>query len=383
MHDVSVSAVQRHAAAPWRAWQSVIPSLMTITNSPDTDSLFHSTPISRAQLTQLQSTISQQMNKPTFLHKPLGSALRLQTTQKKQVSTIQRNILKQLYNSFTDTPTERAILLSQSTSHTGAHLMQPRSEAYEIEDRCFRVSVARRLMLPHPVAANPAYVVQFCPNKSAAGVICNKPLDPKLHHCYGCRYGRRCGSQTCSTGPMSCRYHSITQWGQSKQGTRSACPPERARMDLVFNLRGSITYLDVSIVAPFSCNPSLVAAASTKPGLMAKRERRRPSLIGIHTSILSHSSLRQLVDPVHMPRSSSITCCEMLTTHQLLSETPGPPSRAFSTVPSPNNNLWLPLRDPRSLLSPSCQFHIVFAYAQYRQQFPPPVCGHWHYAQVA
>ena len=66
------SAVQRHAAAPWRAWQSVIPSLMTITHSPDTDSLFHSTPILRAQLTQLQSTISQQMNKPTFLHKPLG-----------------------------------------------------------------------------------------------------------------------------------------------------------------------------------------------------------------------------------------------------------------------------------------------------------------------
>ena len=49
------SAVQRHAAAPWRAWQSIIPSLMTITRSPDTDSLFrsnttttcptHSTPI--------------------------------------------------------------------------------------------------------------------------------------------------------------------------------------------------------------------------------------------------------------------------------------------------------------------------------------------------
>ena len=67
--------------------------------------------------------------------------------------------------------------------------MQPSSESYEVEDRCFRVSVARRLMLPHPAAANPADVAQFCPNKSAAGVICNKPLDPKQHHCYGCRYG--------------------------------------------------------------------------------------------------------------------------------------------------------------------------------------------------
>ena len=49
---------------------------------------------------------------------------------------------------------------------------------------------------------------------------------------------------------------------------------EHARMDLVFNLNGSITYLDVSIVAPFSCNPSLVSAASTKPGLMAKRAEK-------------------------------------------------------------------------------------------------------------
>ena len=183
------SAVQRHAAAPWRAWQSIIPTLMATTQSPDTDSLFNSTPLLRAQLTQLQSTLFQQMNKPTFQVKPLGAALRLQTTQKKQVSTIQRNIHKQFYNSLTDTPTEQAILLSQSTSHTGAHLMQPSSEAYEIEDRCFRVSVARRLMMPHPAAANPADVVQFCPNKSAAGVICNKPLDPRQHHCNGCRYG--------------------------------------------------------------------------------------------------------------------------------------------------------------------------------------------------
>ena len=149
------SAVQRHAAAPWRAWQSVIPSLMTTTQSPDIDSLFRSTPILRAQLTQLQSTISQQMNKPTFQLKPLGAAPRLQTTQKKQVSTIQRNIHNQPDNSLTDTPTEQAILLSQSTSHTGAHLVQPSSEAYEAEDRCFRVSVARRLMLPAPGCCQP------------------------------------------------------------------------------------------------------------------------------------------------------------------------------------------------------------------------------------
>ena len=165
---------------------------MATTQSPDTDSLFSSTPQLRAQLAQLQTTLYQQMNKPTFLLKPLGAALRLKTTQKKQVSTIQRNIHKHFYNNLTDTPTEQAILFSKSTSHTVAHLMQPCSEAYEAEDRCFRVSVARRLMLPHPAVANSANVVQFCPNKSAAGVICNKPVDPKQHHCYGCRFWRRC-----------------------------------------------------------------------------------------------------------------------------------------------------------------------------------------------
>ena len=183
------SAVQRHAAASWRAWQSIIPTLMATTQSPDTDSLFSSTPQLRAPLAQLQTSLAQQMNKPTFQLKPLGATLRLKTTQKEQASTIQRNIIKQFYNSLTDTPTEQAILPSRSTSHTGAHLMQPSSEAYEAEDRCFRVSVDRRLMLPHPEAPNAADVVQSCPNKSAADVICNKPVDPQQHHCYGCRYG--------------------------------------------------------------------------------------------------------------------------------------------------------------------------------------------------
>ena len=110
-------------------------------------------------------------------------------TQKKQVSTIQRHIHKQLYNNFAYISVERAILLSRSTSHTGAHLIQPSSEAYDAEDRCFRVSVARRLMLPHPAAPNATDVVQSCPNKSAAGLICNKPVHTQQHQCCGCRYG--------------------------------------------------------------------------------------------------------------------------------------------------------------------------------------------------
>ena len=212
------SAVQRHAAAPWRASQSIIPTLMETTQSPDTDSLFNATPRLRAQLAQLQTTLSLQMNKPAFQLKPLGAALRLKTTQKKNVSTIQRNIHKHLYNSLADTPVEQAIFLSQSTS-----LMQPSSEAYEVEDRCFRVSVARRLMLPHPAVADPADVVQFCPNKSAAGDICNKPVDTQQHQCYGCRYGGGVDRMDAAVGDMPCRRHSITQWRQGTHRTGSTC----------------------------------------------------------------------------------------------------------------------------------------------------------------
>ena len=101
------SAVQRHAAAPWRAWQSIIPTLMATTQSPDTDFLFNATPRLRAQLAQLQTTFSLQKNKPAFQLTPLGAAL-----------------------------------------------------------RCFRVSEARRLMLPHPAAPNATDVVQSCANRA-------------------------------------------------------------------------------------------------------------------------------------------------------------------------------------------------------------------------
>ena len=205
-------------------------------------------------------------------------------------------------------------------------------------------------MLPHPVAANPADVVQSCPNKSAAGVICNKPLDPKQRHCYGCRYGggvdRRHAALARCLADIIHSHSGVKVFIEQEVPTLTRVvngQTDNARMDLVFNLHGSITYLDVSIVAPFSCNPSLVSAASTKPGLMAKRAEK--TKFGTHTSILSRSFLRQLADLAHMPGKSLIICCEMLITHQLLSETLGPPSRVFSTVPSPKNNLRQPLRD--------------------------------------
>ena len=357
------SAVQRHAAAPWRAWQSIIPTLMATTQSPDTDSLFSSTPLPRAQLTQLQSTISQQMNKPTFQLKPLGAALRLQATQKKHVSTIQRNIHRQFYNSLTETPTEQAILLSQSTSHIGAHLMQPSSEGYEVEDRSFRVSVARRLMLPHPAAANPADVMQFCPNKSAPGVICNKPLDPNQHHCYGCRYGG--GVDRRHAALARCLADIIQSHSGVKAFIEQEVPAlthivngqtEHARMDLVFNLNGSVTYLDVSVlllpslaVRPWSQQPA--QNQDTWP-----KERRRPNSTGVHTSILFRSFLRPQAGLAHMPGNSSATSCEMLTTLRWPSGIPGQQPKC-----APQRHLQTTTRSRRYVISDHHR-HTQFAF---------------------
>ena len=160
--------------------------------------------------------------------------------------------------------------------------MQPSSEAYEAEDRCFRVSEAKRLMLPHSTAPQRHRRCTVLPIKSAAGVICNKPVDPQQHHCYGCRYGGGVDGRHAAVG--RCLADVIQSHSGAKVFIEQEVPAltrvvngqtEHARMDLVFNLNGSVTYLDVSIVAPFSCIPSLVSAASTKPGLVAKRAEKK------------------------------------------------------------------------------------------------------------
>ena len=74
----------------------------------------------------------------------------------------------------------------------------------------------------------------------------------------------------------------MLQWPDAQQTsyTHTVAPRcrsnrrEHARMDLVSNLNLSTTYLDVAVVAPFSSNPALVAAASTRPGYMAKRAEK-------------------------------------------------------------------------------------------------------------
>ena len=66
---------------------------------------------------------------------------------------------------------------------------------------------------------------------------------------------------------------------------------EHARMDLVFNPNGSVTYLDVSIVALFSCSRLWFLLPAQNQDIWP-RERRRPNLTGTHTSIWFRSLLR-------------------------------------------------------------------------------------------
>ena len=128
-------------------------------------------------------------------------------------------------------------------------------------------------------------------------------------------------------------------------------------LSLTSTVRSRI-WTSLSLLPSLAIRPWCLLPAQNQ--VLWPRERRRPSSTGTHTSILSRSFLRQQVDLAHMPGNSLIICCEMLITHQLLSETLGPPSRVFSTVPSPNNNLWQPLRDSWDLLSHPAASYIWF-----------------------
>ena len=96
--------------------------------SPDTDTLLTPTPQLRAQLFRLQTTLSQQMNQPALLLKPLGPALRTNTTQKRLVTNIQKHLHKQLLESHATSPISQAILLSVCAPHwCPPHAAQQRS----------------------------------------------------------------------------------------------------------------------------------------------------------------------------------------------------------------------------------------------------------------
>ena len=244
---------------------------MAATLSPDTDTLINTAPRLRAQLVQLQTILSLQMNKPTFQLKLLGAALRHKATQKKRVTTIQRHFHKQFSNSLTDTLAEQAILLSQSTSHTGAHLMQPRSEAYEAEDRCFRVLVARRLILPHPAAFNAQTKVrrvssatnQWMRNSIIATAVGAEEVLTAGLHLWGDAL------QTSFTHTVAPRCSSNRKYLPSPVFSTDRLNMLGWVLSLTSTARSRMWMCLLLLL--FSCNPSLVSAANTKPGLMVKR----------------------------------------------------------------------------------------------------------------
>ena len=158
--------------------------------------------------------------------------------------------------------------------------------------------------------------------QKCGGCFCNKPLDPKQHHCYGCRFGG--GVDRRHAALARCLADVIQSHRGVKVFIEQEVPAltrvvngqtEHARTDLVFDLNGSVTYLDVSVVAPFSCSPSLVLLPAQNQDLWP-RERRKTNLTGTHTSILFLSFLRLQAGLAHMPGNSLTTYCEMLKTHQ-------------------------------------------------------------------
>ena len=152
-----------------------------------------------------------------------------------------------------------------------------------------------------------------CPNKNAAGLICNKPVDTQQHHCHGYRYGG--GVDRRHAAAARCLADVIHSDSGTKVFIEQEVPAltclvngqrEHARMDPVFNLNGSVTYLDVYIVASFSCNPSLVSAASTRPGHMAKRAEKgkfdrypHMNLVPFHTR--EHKPAWATREKIHQP----------------------------------------------------------------------------------
>ena len=123
----------------------------------------------------------------------------------------------------------------------------------------------------------------FAPTKSAAGLICNKPMDRLQHHCYGCQLGG--GADRRHAVVARCFADVIQSHSDIKVFIEQDVlaltrvvneQSKHARMDLVFNLNGSFPYLDLSIVDPWSCNPLA--------SLSSQHQSRKTFMTNTHTS---------------------------------------------------------------------------------------------------
>ena len=201
-----------------------------------------------------------------------------------------------------------------------------------------------------PAAANPADVVQFCPNKSAAGVICKKPGDAKHHHCYGCRYGggvdRRHAALALCIADIIHSHSGVKVFIEKEVPALTRVvngQTEHARMDLVFNLNGSICLHRCSLL--LQVRPWCLLPAQNQD--LWPKKLRRTNSIDTHTSTSFLASSRPQVDLVHTLENSAATSCETLTTLHWPSGDTWSAIQSVPTVPSQNNNSQPPLRDLR------------------------------------
>ena len=280
------------------------------------------------------------------------------TGQKKTlVNTIQQVTHQQLLSSLSTNTIQKAILISQTAQNTGAHLQQPNSEAYEADDRCFQVSLARRLMLPHPAAshsANTSTIINYTVRsvKAVGGV-------DQRHSALA-----RCLADLITTH-TSIKAH-IEQSIPGLTHTNQNGQTELARMDIVVALRVNTYYIDTAIVTPFSSNVNLITATSARPGYMAKREEKKNNRqIPPHQPGSSHPQGGRDTTPENSSNTSTTT----RTTHQQPSLTPGRPSRPHYTTAFPNNSFEQSLRDR---LDP-CPTH---ATSFHHPRFPALVATH-------
>ena len=282
------SAEQRHAAAPRRAWQSVLPTLVTATESPDATPFLSPRHNSVPNFPSYKPHSHDTGTPPRFS----SSHLALPSTPRPLHPTaIPQTTIRQPRHC---THQQSRTLISQTSLHTSAHLQRPNSEAHEAEDSCFRVSTARRLMMPHPAIPDPWGKATACPNKSATGLVCANPVDAHQHHCSGCRYGGGVDRRHAAVA----RCLAVVVKNPQRRPSNNQVEPRAWTSCLIITL--ATTLID----ALLSSNPGLISAASALPSYMAKRAEKikfdRHPHINLVPLVLDTTAV-----PAVTPRSSS------------------------------------------------------------------------------
>ena len=175
-------------------------------------------------------------------------------------------------------------------------------------------------MFPHPAAANATGVVQSCSNKSAAGLICNKPVDTQQRHCCGCRYGggvdrRHAAVRRCLADVHN---HTVAPRYSLNRKLQLLLVLSTDRLSML----GWILSLTSTVRSRIWMCPLLLLSLAIRPWSQEPaqnqdlwpNEQRRTNSTETHTSTSFLSSSRPLVGLAHMPRSSLATSCEMPTT---------------------------------------------------------------------